>query len=260
MKENASIADYLRSDRTPAGRSVSAWIDDQAREQNYAYRTVEDLFERIRGQAFDLHPIDEKEDAIIEQVVKSLRTNVDNLIHYQKRLGGGKPGMFGINGEQLFVDPQRGYLYLVFHYEDNDDGLAGFLRDCDMPPSTSLKVLMGCAALLDLDTAFEQIEKDQPWRVTWTIYGIAEAAQEIQEIIIDEHFRAERSKKASDAGKAAHKDTNEYKERVLQAWSKGGFKNAAACARWACREFPIQAIETPLRWIREFKKINTCLS
>jgi len=264
MNKSTSIAENLRSGRTPAGRSVRDWAD-AAREQNYAYRTVEDLFDRITGQAFELHPQDENKDLLIAQVTAALRANIDNPLHYRERYDDAEPGIFGVNGEQLFVDPRRSYEQLfvdprrsygllVAYVEDSDDGLPGFLHACGLPLDTPRKVIIGCAALLNLDVALDEIEQDKPWRVTWTLYGITESAEEIQEIIVDEHYRAQRRKKAAAAGQAAHRDTNEFKKEVLKAWAENRFKSIAACARWACRQYPIEADETPKRWIREYKK------
>jgi hypothetical protein len=253
MENKKTVAENLRNRRTPAGRYVVAWIS-QKRPENSAYRAVEDLFERVTGQAFSLYPQDDKEDALIEQTISSLLTKFGTPGQFQKVFGSAQPGMFGLNGEQLFVEPMRSFGELVSSADDNEDGFSGFLKDCGLPLDTSRKVVIGCATLLDLDVALEQIESGQCWRVSWTIYGAAESAQEIQEIIIDESLREERRKKASGAGKAAHKDTNEFKKEVLKEWAEGKFKNAAACARWACRQFPIEATETPLRWIREYKK------
>jgi hypothetical protein len=255
MSSKKSVAWSLRAACTLSGRSVQDW-DGKAAEQNYAYRVVEDLHARIAGQAFDhrLLGMDDKEDALLDQVVDALRANVDNPAHYRRHYRGSEPGMFGADGEQVFVDPKHSYGHLVYVAEDTYEGLQGFLQACGLPLTTPRKVLIGCAALLDLDVAMEEIRNGQCWRATWTLYGVTESAQEIQDIIEDDYLRAKRRTIATNAGKAAHKDTNEFKKEVLQAWAEKRFKSIAACARWACRQFPIDADETPKRWIRAYEK------
>lgn len=249
MSTTRSCADNLRAYRTFSGRVANDW-GNEVTEQNYAYRTLEDLCERIYGRAFDLHPVDAKKDAVIDQIVTALRTNLQNPIHYR----GEEPGMFGLKGEQQFPEPRFGYLDLVAWGEDGEGGFSGFLQICGLPLDTSYKTVLACASVLAIDEAFEEFEKNLPWRAIWTIYGISEAATEIEQILDDDRLKEERRKAAAEAGRAAHKDTNEFKKEVLQEWAAGRFKSIAACARWACRQFPIEADETPKRWIRAYQK------
>lgn len=249
MSTTGNWADNLRAGRTFAGRLVSDW-GDEVKEQNYVRRVIDDLWERLQGQAFNLHPVSEKEDALIERIVLALRANLKNPIHYR----GHEPGVFGSSGEQLFPEPSFNYVSLVSFGEDGDDGFAGFLKNCDLPPDTPYKTVIACAAVLTIDQALEEIEKGLSWQVTWTIYGITEVVHEIEEIRSDEYLKEHRRKVAAAAGRAAHKETNDFKKEVLQAWAAGQFKTIAACARWACRHFPIEADETPKRWIRAYQK------
>lgn len=250
MESKRTVADNLRAGCTPSGRSRTHWSDG-AIAKNHAYRVVDDLFERICGQALEnCYRKDEKADARIERAIEALLANIGNPVHFR----GREPGMFGSKGEQLFLEPSFSFCDLVSMGEDTYDGFTSFLHACEMPLDISRKALLGCAALLDIDVALDEIERNEAWRASWTMYGIAQSADEIQEILQDEYHREKRREIAAKAGAAAHKDTNEYKIEVLQAWAEKRFKTIAACARWACRQFPIDADETPKRWIRAYEK------
>jgi hypothetical protein len=249
MSTTKSCADNLRAGCTFSGRPIGDW-GGEVKEQNYARRVLDDLKERIYGRGFNLHTKSAQEDALIERVVTGLRANLHNPIHYR----GEAPGVFDGPDKQLFPDPRFGYLSLVSFGERGEDGFAGFLQNCDLPLDTPYKTVIAWAAVLAIDDALEEIERELPWRVTWTIYAISEVATEIEEILDDEYLKEERRKVAAEAGRAAHKDTNAFKKEVLQEWAAGRFKSIAACARWACRQFPIEADETPKRWIRAYQK------
>lgn len=246
---NVSVANNLRSKCTPSGRSVSEWVDEP-RDENYVYRTIEDLFERIYGPGFEFShdSAEHKKDEQIERVIAALRISINNSVENERL------GMFGRNGQQLFVNPQRSFSYLVSKIEDLDGGFSEFLGIYDLPQDVALKLVIACAAMLDLDDALGLVESGDICRAVWIIYGVTEATSEIFEMWDEEYRKEKQSKIASERGRAAHKETNEYKEKVIEAWSQGRFNTIAACARWALKTFPIVSDETPKRWVREYKE------
>jgi hypothetical protein len=245
MQQAKQAIVHLTMGRTYSGREI---FKPGANEENWARRAASDVTARIFGQIYGETG---RDGMLMLTVVDALRRNLSNPKHFNE---DDAPGIWDIDGTQMLPDPQWTYADLIAWGESGDDGFAGFLQACDLAPDIAYEMVIGCAGLLLVDEAIGAFDQGKPWFGFWAIYQASELAAEVWETLDQRRAKEGRRQQAATAGKAAHKDTNAFKKEVIQEWAAGRFKSIAACARWACRQFPIEADETPKRWIRSYEK------
>jgi hypothetical protein len=172
-----------------------------------------------------------------------------------QHFGDNTPRLTFSDGTPAVPDPRFSYWDLLRYGLSGDGGLDGFRKRAGIDQSIDYSTLCGIVGLLLIEASVEALDSGDTFI---SASDAMEAANCVEEMLLDQSYRSIfkdiRKNLWSKGGRAAHRRTDQIKNKVISEWQSGRHKCPKDVYSWACKAFPDWKPKTGkqivARWLR----------